>query len=75
MSDLLFKISAVIHILIVITTYVPKKKRKTLAYYIFNSLIIIATTSLLLDLGSVYLGVYHPEHAETVIVSRLTLCS
>ena len=41
MSDLLFKISAVIHILIVITTYVPKKKRKTLAYYIFIALIIL----------------------------------
>ena len=75
MSDLLFKISAVIHILIVITTYVPKKKRKTLAYYIFNALIIIATTSLLLDLGSVYFGVYHPEHTETVIISKATLCS
>ena len=75
MSDLLFKISAVIHLLIVITTYIPKKKRKTLAYYIFNSLIVIATLSLLLDLGSVYFGVYHPEHTETIIISKVTLCS
>lgn len=75
MSDLLFKISAVMHLLIVITTYIPKKKSKTLAYYIFNALIVIATTSLLLDLGSVYFGVYHPEHTETIIISKATLCS
>ena len=75
MSDLLFKISAVIHLLIVITTYIPKKKRKTLAYYVFNTLIVIATLSLLLDLGSVYFGVYHADHAETIIISKATLCS
>lgn len=75
MADLLFKISAVIHILIVIVNYVPKKKTQTLDYYSFNGLLIGSSVTLILDLLSVFFGIYYKEHIISPIISKVYLCS
>ena len=75
MADLLFKISAVIHILIVIFNYVPKKKTRTLDYYSFNALLIGSSITLILDLLSVFLGIYYKEHIISPIISKIYLCT
>lgn len=74
MSDLLFKIMGVIFIAIVIMTYIPKKKQQTVDYYNFNSLIVGSTLVLLLDLLSVYLGIYFQGSLISSIVSKIYLC-
>lgn len=74
MSDLLFKIMGVIYILIVIMTYIPKKKKNTLNYYLFHSLIAGSTLVLVLDLLSVYLGIYLKGSIISPIASKIYLC-
>ena len=73
MGSFLFQIASILYIVLIMIIYFGKKRLKTLENKIYISLVIVSFITLLLDVSSVYFGLFMPEKIFSNYLCKLYL--
>ena len=73
MGSFLFQIASILYIVLIMIIYFGKKRLKTLENKIYISLVIVSFITLLLDVSSVYFGLFMPEKNFSNYLCKLYL--
>jgi len=72
-GSFLFQIASILYIVLIMIIYFGKKRLKTLENKIYISLVIVSFITLLLDVSSVYFGLFMPEKNFSNYLCKLYL--